>query len=339
MADGVGPGDHADADALSGRLGKLTGEGSPKDATLGDRRSPSKGVQLSEAPTKPSKQLAESPRRRIYVSNSPRENQLRLVTVQTALLQAGYVPLGYWSLLPTEDPHTALRKLIREADGAVVLVGPGALASASVASESVELLGRRAEKLLGKRQTREPFPVIPLLDEDMSPAEVRTGDLSALAELSMPAGATFGDRLTEAITILDTTFADAPTGVAVESPTRLTTTRVISAGAAVQAMTLTEVEGRPTLVTGDIFGVVQTWNLSNSASSTSDLRVEGHQGPIGSIAASHDVIVTSGNFDKRVQIWDATTGNREEFRPTTVGGVRSRDGAFRHPRSPLRRRR
>lgn len=243
--------------------------------------------------------------------------------MQTALLQAGYAPLGSWSVLPTEDPHTALRKLIREADGAVVLVGPGALASASVASESVELLGRRTEELLGERRTREPFPVIPLLDEGASPAEVRTGDLSALAELPMPAGATFGDRLTEAITILDTIFADAPTGIAVEGPARLTTTRVISAGAAVQAMTLTEVEGRPTLVTGDIFGVMQTWNLSNSAGTTSDLRVEGHQGPIGSIAASHDVIVTSGNFDKRVQIWDMTTGNREEFRPTTFGGVRA----------------
>lgn len=216
-----------------------SGRCTARDATLGDRRSPSEGVQLSEAPTEPSKQLAESPRRRIYVSNSPRENQLRLATVQTALLQAGYAPLGSWSVLPTEDPHTALRKLIREADGAVVLVGPGALASASVASESVELLGRRTEELLGERRTREPFPVIPLLDEGASPAEVRTGDLSALAELPMPAGATFGDRLTEAITILDTIFADAPTGIAVEGPARLTTTRVISAGAAVQAMTLT----------------------------------------------------------------------------------------------------
>jgi len=278
---------------------------------------------LSEAPTKPSKQPAEPARRRIYVSNSPRENQVRLATVRTALLQAGYAPLGYWSLLPTEDLQTALRKLIREADGAVVLVGPGALASASVASESVELLGRRTEELLGERRTREPFPVIPLLDEDMSPAEVRTGGLPALAELPMPAGATFGDRLTEAITILDTTFADAPTGVAVEGPARLVTTRVISAGAAVQAMALTEVKGRPTLVTGDIFGVVQTWNLGYAAGTTSDLRVEKHQGPVGFVTASRDVIVTSGAVDGRIQIWDATTGRGDEFLPTTFGVVRA----------------
>lgn len=270
----------------------------------------SRGPILSEVPTKP------PARRRIFVSNSPRENQVKLATVRTALLQAGYAPLGYWSVLPTEDLQTALRKLIREADGAVVLVGQGALASASVASESVELLGRRTEELLGERRTREPFPVIPLLDEGVSPAEVRTGGLSALAELPMPASATFGGRLTEAITILDTTFADAPTGVAVEGPARLVTTRVVSAGAAVQAMALTEFKGRPTLVTGDIFGVVQTWNLGHSAGTTSDLRVEKH----------------------RIQIWDPDHGTWRGVPPDHIRQcARNRDGALRLPRSPIDR--
>jgi hypothetical protein len=248
---------------------------------------------------------------------------MRLAMVRTALQRAGYTPLGHWSVQPTENPSLTPRNLIREADGAVVLVGPGALTSASVASESVELLGRRTEELLGERRTYEPFPVIPLLDEHLSPAEVRTGGLSALAELPMPAGATFGDRLVEAIATLDTTFADAPTGVAVEGPARLVTTRVINAGDAIQAMTVTEVGGRPTLVTGDIVGVVRTWHLDHSAGTTSELRIEGHEGPVGFVAASQDVVVTSGTVDERVQIWDATTGRGYESRPKTVGRVRA----------------
>src|SRR6476469_7919587 len=195
--------------------------------------------------------------RRIYVSHGPRDDRAALRSVRTALEQAGYVPLGEWSVPDIGDPQYFPHSLIATADGAVVLVDPAALQSATVANEAIELLGRRTERLQGD----DPFPVVPVLSDLVSPAELRTGGLAELGDLPMAGAASFPDRVTETIAPLDATFAGGPTSAAPDFPAPLSTIAVLDMGVRVTTVALGTVAGRPVLSAGGLDGVVRLWDL------------------------------------------------------------------------------
>ncbi|WP_324924258.1 P-loop NTPase fold protein [Actinophytocola sp.] len=195
--------------------------------------------------------------RRIYVSHGPRDDRAALRSVRTALEQAGYVPLGEWSVPDIGDPQDFPHSLIATADGAVVLVDPAALQSATVANEAIELLGRRTERLQGD----DPFPVVPVLSDLVSPAELRTGGLAELGDLPMAGAASFPDRVTETIALLDATFAGGPTSAAPDFPAPLSTIAVLDMGVRVTTVALGTVAGRPVLAAGGLDGVVRLWDL------------------------------------------------------------------------------
>ena len=229
---------------------------------------------MAEAPSK------SSGPRRIYVSHSPRDDPSALRSVRAALEEAGYVPLGEWSVPNIDNPQDFPHSLIATADGAVVLIGPAALQSASVASESIELLGRRTEKLLGEGRTDAPFPVIPLLSDLVSPAELRTGGLAELGDLTM-AAASFPDRVTETIAVLDATFAGTPARTPLAGPVELSAVNVIDARTPVRSLALGEVAGRTIVVIGGLDGTVRMWDLGRPGAVTV---LSGHEGSVLSVA-------------------------------------------------------
>lgn len=233
--------------------------------------------------------------RRIYVSHGPHDDPSVLSGVREALEQVGYVPLGAWSVPNIGDPQTFPRSLIGTADGAVVLVGPAALDSRTVASESVELLARH---------TREPFPVVALLADPVSPAEVRTSGLAELGTLAMPEATSFSDRLAETIRFLDEAFAGSRAAGLVE----LSTISVIDARSPLRSVALGEVAGRPVVVAGGVDGTVRVWDLARPGAATV---LRGHEAQVSSVAVGTlggAAAIISGSEDKTVRAWDAVTG-------------------------------
>lgn len=193
-------------------------------------------------------------------------------------------------------------------DGAILLVDRAMLDS----TESFD----DAQWLLQRRQAG-PFPAVVLL-RDVSAAEVRASALGWLADLQLPSAPTWEERVAEAIQALDREFDLAVRPPDTGSPTYVTS-RVIQADAAVAAVALGEVEGRPVVVTGLEDGTIRIWQLGNPASPAVVLR--GHDGPVWSVAirevgaaisrtrvgtggsGRNTTIIVSGGQDHTVRVW------------------------------------
>lgn len=235
-----------------------------------------------------------APTRRVYVSYSSREDASTVDELFSALTRAGYQPITF-SAQSSPDVGSWLRMALRDVAGVVVLVGRASLASRTLALEVAALLAYREEQRI---------PAIPLL-HDLTPAEVRAGGMSALAELNMSTARSFTRRITETIAMLDATGAAHPFA---EPPVELSTMSVIDVGVPILSLALGEVADRPVVVAGGRDGTVRMWDLGRLGDPTV---LRGHAGTALSVAVGtlgETEVVVAGGEDGMVHLWDAATG-------------------------------
>jgi hypothetical protein len=226
--------------------------------------------------------------KRVYVSYSPEDDPTVHDALTQALTQAGHKLERRWAVI----------------QAAVVVVGPSAVKSAEVVADARDLLKRQADNW---------FPIVPLLLDGISLAELRSSGLHILAGIQMSTAATLTDRITETLAAIETSAdkgMSQPSANAHHSFTTIRTINAASAGTAVNSVACGEVNGRPMVAAGLDNSVVQLWQLGDAAQPKVDLR--GHTGPVRSVAfgwvEGHGEIVVSGSDDKTVRVWSASTG-------------------------------
>jgi WD40 repeat protein len=224
--------------------------------------------------------------KRVYVSYSPEDDALGPGALMQALAQGGH----------------ELAQRAEDIEAAVVVVGPAALNSAAVVSEARDLL---------KRQSEKPFPIVPLLLNGISLAEVRASGLHVLASIQMSTGGTLTDRINATLEAIETPEAKGVSQPSANADHPFTTMRVIDAapaGAKVTSVAFGEVAGKPVAVAGLDNSTLQVWRLQDQSAPMVELR--GHTGPVWSVAVGRqddrDIII-SGSDDQTIRVWDPST--------------------------------
>ncbi|SMD21896.1 P-loop NTPase fold protein [Kibdelosporangium aridum] len=222
--------------------------------------------------------------KRIYVISSREDRPKARQSLEKALADAG---------------HRVADELSSDVDGAVVVVGPGALHSSKVFAATQQLLALQNVRW---------FPVVPLLADGMDLSQVRASALQVLGGIQMSRADSLQHRITDTLAAL---------GAGGQLPAErghhpFTTIRVINASplGAVNSVATGEVAGRPVVAAALDDGQVQVWQLLDRAARP--LVLTGHHAPVWTVAIGRaldrDVIVSGGN-DRTVRVWDAVTGD------------------------------
>ncbi|PPK64090.1 P-loop NTPase fold protein [Actinokineospora auranticolor] len=225
---------------------------------------------------------AAEPPKRIYISHGLSGAGV-LAPLRSALLGAGYEVLED-SATPSGNLEAALRAMMANADGAVVIVTPGSLRSLATARELSELRGRA---LPG-------FPVVALLGEDIELADVRSASHSWLTQVVvLPA-----NEVGAAIAALDVAFepAKAPRVLAESS---YSATRAHLVGAPVTSVAIGALEGQVAVFAGAEDGEIHGWQVEGPLHH----RTTGSVGAVWSIAVDPDrpEVLYSGGQDGSVR--------------------------------------
>jgi WD40 repeat protein len=225
--------------------------------------------------------------KRVYVSYSPEDDPAALDALTQALTQAGHERERRWVVV----------------QAAIVVVGPSALNSAEVVGEARQLLERQAD---------EWFPIVPLLLDGISLAELRASSFYFLANIQMSTEGTLTDRINATLAAIETPADKEMSQPSANAHHPFTTMRTINAapaGIAVNSVAFGEVAGKPVAVAGLVNSAVQLWQLRDQSAPVVELR--GHTGSVWSVAigrsGDRDIIV-SGSDDQTVRVWDAATG-------------------------------
>jgi hypothetical protein len=147
--------------------------------------------------------------KRVYVSYSPEDDPTAHDALVQALTQAGHELERRWAVI----------------QAAVVVVGPLAVKSAEVVADVRDLLERQADNR---------FPIVPLLLDGVSPADL---GLHVLASFQMSTAATLADRITETLAAIETPAAEGISRPAEHPDHPFTTIRTINATLAGAAVT------------------------------------------------------------------------------------------------------
>ena len=229
----------------------------------------------------------------IFISSS-RDAQATRDRLVEALERDGYEPFFDREVRPGDEWAAELHEARTTADGAVVIVSPGALQSAWILQEVTEFLARDAAE--------RGFRLVSLPVEGVTVEDIYRSPLNALGRLQVPTGKTEADRIAQVLTGLSPLKSVEPSVVErttpAEAPARRGNVRlaVVSVNA----------------------DVVRIWDAARGRL----LRTYGYSSPVVALATAEvgrRSVVASGHDDGAVRLVDAETG-------TDVGTLTGHEG-------------
>jgi KAP family P-loop domain/TIR domain len=146
------------------------------------------------------KPAESTPARRIFVGYAANDARPVAEQLRAALDAAGLETLGDWTLRPGEKWSDALDAMLSRADGAVIVITPGALRSQALSREA---------RVFQQRVSQEPdFVVVPLPVDGITVDDVAGSPLAWVADFQWPNGPSTQARVAAAVASL--TRAGAP---------------------------------------------------------------------------------------------------------------------------------
>ncbi|WP_018685792.1 P-loop NTPase fold protein [Actinokineospora enzanensis] len=233
--------------------------------------------------------VAEPPKR-IYISHALSGAGV-LASVLGTLDRSGYVPMEDSASLAA-----GLDAMMRESDGAVVIVTPGSLRSAATNRELTALLSSKGTG----------YPIVTLLDEDVTDEALRDHALQWRDRTTILRHG----ELDAMVAVFDQAFGRA--GPA--RPVDYVELRVITPDLPVSAIAFGEVDGRPVVLMGTDRGIIHALDIHSHTT-----RELGNQGsPVTTIAVGPDGVIISGSLDNVVRRWRNGTAEPLAEYPDTV---------------------